>query len=152
MPNIVHFGEFLKTWSLRSNSVTRHVDFLKGQKLVENAKMRHFGWFSNTVYAKSSRRLSNPRPKIRTKIEIPENCETKIMFFLGLFSWLSSTILNQVMLLGSINLRFLATSLKIRSQNEKKNNWAFFASLLWLSDVVALVKAGQGMQIWIFDV
>ena len=25
MPKIVHFGEFLKTWSLRSNSVTRHV-------------------------------------------------------------------------------------------------------------------------------
>ena len=24
---MVHFGEFLKTWSLRSNSVTRHVSF-----------------------------------------------------------------------------------------------------------------------------
>ena len=27
MPKIVHFGEFLKIWSLRSNSVTRHVTF-----------------------------------------------------------------------------------------------------------------------------
>ena len=27
MPKMVHFGEFLKTWSLRSNSVTRHVSF-----------------------------------------------------------------------------------------------------------------------------
>ena len=27
MPKIVHFGEFLKTWSLRSNSVTRQVTF-----------------------------------------------------------------------------------------------------------------------------
>ena len=27
MPKMVHFGEFLKTWSLRSNSVTRQVSF-----------------------------------------------------------------------------------------------------------------------------
>ena len=27
MPKMVHFGEFWKTWSLRSNSVTRHVSF-----------------------------------------------------------------------------------------------------------------------------
>ena len=27
VPKIVHFGEFLKTWSFRSNSVTRHVTF-----------------------------------------------------------------------------------------------------------------------------
>ena len=27
MPKMVHFGEFLKTWSLRSNSVTRQVTF-----------------------------------------------------------------------------------------------------------------------------
>ena len=36
---MVYFGEFLKTWSLRSNSVTRQVNFKKGQKLVENAKI-----------------------------------------------------------------------------------------------------------------
>ena len=50
MPKMVHFGEFLKSWRLRSNSVTRQVTF----KLVENAKIRNFkcdifGWFSNTV-------------------------------------------------------------------------------------------------------
>ena len=47
MPKMVQFGEFLKNWSLRSNSVTRLVSFLKGRKLVKNAKitkiqMRHF--------------------------------------------------------------------------------------------------------------
>ena len=40
IPQLVHFGEFLKTWSLRSNSVTRQV--LIGQKLVENAKIQKF--------------------------------------------------------------------------------------------------------------
>ena len=49
------FCEFLKTWSLRSNSVTRHVNFNRtkiGGK-CQNSKilMRHFGWFSNTVRA-----------------------------------------------------------------------------------------------------
>ena len=34
---MVHFGEFLKNWSLRSNSVTR-----QDQKLVENAKIEKF--------------------------------------------------------------------------------------------------------------
>ena len=27
MPKMIHFGQFLKTWSLRSNSVTRRVNF-----------------------------------------------------------------------------------------------------------------------------
>ena len=36
---MVHFGEFLKTWSLRSNSVTRQVSF-NNTKLVENAKIK----------------------------------------------------------------------------------------------------------------
>ena len=35
---MVHFGEFLKTGSLRSNSVTRQVNLI-GQKLVENTKI-----------------------------------------------------------------------------------------------------------------
>ena len=30
---------FWKTWNLRSNSVTRQVNFLIGQKLLENAKI-----------------------------------------------------------------------------------------------------------------
>ena len=50
---MAHFGEFLKTYSLRSNSVTRQVSFNR-KKLVENAKirknqMRHFEYFSNNV-------------------------------------------------------------------------------------------------------
>ena len=53
MPKMVYFGEFLKTWSLRSNSVTRQVS-LKKTKIGEKCQnwkiqMRHFGWFSNTV-------------------------------------------------------------------------------------------------------
>ena len=50
---MVHFGEFLKTWSLRSNSVTRQVSFnrtkIGGKYQTSNIKMRHFGWFSNNV-------------------------------------------------------------------------------------------------------
>ena len=40
---MVHFGEFLKTWSLRSNSVTRQVNFNR-KKLVENAKIEKLKW------------------------------------------------------------------------------------------------------------
>ena len=51
---MVHFGEFLKTWSLRSNSVTRQVSFNKtkvgGKCQNWKTQMRHFGWFSNTVH------------------------------------------------------------------------------------------------------
>ena len=56
MPKIVHFGEFLKTWSLRSNSVTRQVNLI-GQKLVRKCQilnvkieMRHFLKISSTMY------------------------------------------------------------------------------------------------------
>ena len=51
---MVHFGEFLKTWSLRSNSVTRQVSFnrtkIGGKCQNSKIQIRHFGWFSNTVY------------------------------------------------------------------------------------------------------
>ena len=50
MPKIVHFGEFLKTWSKRSNSVTRQVSFnstkIGGKGRNSKIQMRHFGWFS----------------------------------------------------------------------------------------------------------
>ena len=53
MPKMVHFGEFLKTWSLRSNSVTREVSFnrtkIGGKCQNWKIQMQHFGWFSNTV-------------------------------------------------------------------------------------------------------
>ena len=43
---MVHFGEFLKTWSLRSNSVTRQVSFnrtkIGGKCQNWKIKMRHF--------------------------------------------------------------------------------------------------------------
>ena len=46
MPKMVHFGEFLKTWSLRSNSVTRQVSFnrtkIGGKCQNSKIQMRHF--------------------------------------------------------------------------------------------------------------
>ena len=46
MPKMVNFGDFLKTWNLRSNSVTRQVTFNR-TKIVRKcqnwkAQMRHF--------------------------------------------------------------------------------------------------------------
>ena len=50
---MVHFGEFLKIWSLRSNRVTRQISFnrskIGGKCQNSNIPMGHFGWFSNTV-------------------------------------------------------------------------------------------------------
>ena len=55
---MVHFGEFLKTWSLRSNSVTRQVSFYRtkigGKCQNSKIQMRHFEWFSNTVLVNQS--------------------------------------------------------------------------------------------------
>ena len=51
---MVHFGEFLKTWSLRSNSVTRQVNSnrtkIGGKCQNSKIQMRHFEYFSNNVY------------------------------------------------------------------------------------------------------
>ena len=56
MPKIVYVGEFLKNWSLRSNSVTRHVSFKIGQKLVENAKIEKFKWDILSIFQTWCRR------------------------------------------------------------------------------------------------
>ena len=40
---MVHFGEFLKTWSLQSNSVTRQVNFNR-TKVGGNTKIQKFKW------------------------------------------------------------------------------------------------------------
>ena len=62
---MVHFGEFLKTWNLRSNRVTRLVSFnwtkFGGKCLNWKINLRHFGWFSNTV-----KWLSNERSSLRS--------------------------------------------------------------------------------------
>ena len=46
-------GEFLKSWSLRSNCVTRQVNSnrtkIGGKCLNRKIQMRHFEWFSNNV-------------------------------------------------------------------------------------------------------
>ena len=39
---MINLDEFLKTYSLQSNSVTRQVSFLIEQKLVESAKIKIF--------------------------------------------------------------------------------------------------------------
>ena len=58
MPKMVNFGEFLKAWSLRSNSVTRQVSLnrskIGGKCQNWKIQIRHFGWFSNTVPAQFS--------------------------------------------------------------------------------------------------
>ena len=58
---MVHFGEFLKTWSLRSNSVTRQDSFNKskisGKCQNWKIQMRHFGWFSDTVHLSAYRNM-----------------------------------------------------------------------------------------------
>ena len=54
MPKMVNFGDFLKTWSLWSNSVTRQITFnwtkIDGKCQNSNIQMRHLGWFSNIVH------------------------------------------------------------------------------------------------------
>ena len=49
MPRMVHFGELLKSITLRSNSVTTQVSFDRRQKLVENAKIVNLAFFWKTV-------------------------------------------------------------------------------------------------------
>ena len=47
------FGEFSKTWSFRSNSVTRQVNFhwtKIGEKCQSKIQIRHFWLFSNTGF------------------------------------------------------------------------------------------------------
>ena len=41
---MANFGEFLKIWSLRLNSVTRQISF-KTTKMVENAQTEIFKWY-----------------------------------------------------------------------------------------------------------
>ena len=40
-PKMVHFGEFLKTWSLRSNSVTRHVNLKTDKNWWKMPKLKN---------------------------------------------------------------------------------------------------------------
>ena len=51
---MVNFGEFLKIWSFRSNSVTRQINFKRtknGEKCQNwKTQMRHIGWFLNTLW------------------------------------------------------------------------------------------------------
>ena len=66
---MVHFGEFLKTWSLRSNSVTRQVSFKIGQKLMNNAEIKCdiLGDFQ-TLYVRCT-----------------NNCNTSLLYWLIIF-------------------------------------------------------------------
>ena len=71
---MVHFGEFMKTWSLRSKP-DRSV--LIGQKLVENAKIKKFKWdifgdFSNTVYV-----VTSGENFLRLLIEARKLCDSR---------------------------------------------------------------------------
>ena len=46
------FGEFLKTWSLRSNSVTRQVNFNR-TKIGGKCQHWNIGWFSNNAFLRT---------------------------------------------------------------------------------------------------
>ena len=50
MPKMVHFGEFLKTWSLWSNSVTRGQKENGGKCQNWKIIMRDFEYFSNFMF------------------------------------------------------------------------------------------------------
>ena len=78
MPKMVNFDEFLKIWSLRSNSVTRQMSFDRtkiGWKCRNlKIKMRYFGWFSNIVFLSYKDILgwcSSPKPP---KNVFPKRC------------------------------------------------------------------------------
>ena len=80
---MVHFGEFLKTWSLRSNSVTRQVSFnrakIGGKCQNSKIQMRHFEWFSNTVQA--SERYANSNDFLEMHLQHFWKWATKDYFF-----------------------------------------------------------------------
>ena len=60
MAKMVQFDEFLTNWSYLSNSVARQATFnrTKIDRKCQNWKiqMRHFGWFSNTVWKEKLKR------------------------------------------------------------------------------------------------
>ena len=78
-PKIVHYGEFLKICSLRSNSVTRQVSFnrtkIGGKCQNSILQMRYFEWFSNNVYEFAfvyHLRLSAQREKVASHQSSPK--------------------------------------------------------------------------------
>ena len=81
MPKMVNFGEFLKTWSLQSNNVTRQVTFNR-TKINGKFQMRHFEKFSNIVHPANSRRRRRRKGRFLSLIlfvveEQPWRQETK---------------------------------------------------------------------------
>ena len=79
--NIVNFGEFGKSWSWRSNSVTRQVTFNR-TKINGKFQMRHFEKFSNIVHPANSKRRRSRKGRFLSLIlfvveEQPWRQETK---------------------------------------------------------------------------
>ena len=56
MPKMVHFCEFAKSWSLRSNSVTRQVTFTRTKIGVKRQNWRYSAFFMNSKCKRSSLR------------------------------------------------------------------------------------------------
>ena len=69
---MVHFGELLKIWSLRSKSVTRQLSFLIWQKLVENVEikkkihLRHFQFFETMCFDNIRASIITSQAKLQT--------------------------------------------------------------------------------------
>ena len=68
---MVHFGEFLKTWRLRSNSVTRQVSFnrskIGGKCQNWKIQMRHFGRLLATVLKQALMNICFMKQKKKTR-------------------------------------------------------------------------------------
>ena len=83
MPKIVHFGEFMKTQSLRSNSVSRQVNFERTKigKKCQNSKSKMSHFFQNVcivsqvyIYLKSpDESFKMARKRNKTKKYCAEN-------------------------------------------------------------------------------
>ena len=89
MPKIVDFGEFLKTWSLLSKSVTRHFNFnrtnIGGKCQNTKIEMRHFNSFLNNVICLNetfSTMLNHCAKVLEKRSGLPYLTEEKYLHFM----------------------------------------------------------------------
>ena len=108
---MVHFGEFLKNWSLRSNNVTRQVSF-NGTKILENAKIQKFKcdilsnfqtmWNVAKWDFQALRKLKKGGFEVFSKLHVPDFCQvTNVTIRFG------SPARRKPGFLGPINTRLL---------------------------------------------
>ena len=79
IPKMVQFGEFLKTWSLWSKSVTRQVNFKNGKCQNPKIQMRHFKW--------TKVNWKCPKWSILASFWKPEACGQKVLPDMPIMIW-----------------------------------------------------------------